>query len=233
MKNIARKLLRLLGYEYTRSTPNNNGNHVLIPRLGCDPYKDIKFLLKAKNTHPVILDIGANTGQSVKKFKKIFPESVIHSFEPSPKTFEKLSNICSGYSNCTPWNMGIGSNDGFLNLHENTFSVMSSFLKLGSLGWGKEHETSKVPIATVTSFTKQHNIKFIDILKCDTQGFELEVFRGAKQLMIENKIGLIYFEFTFTSIYNDLPKFEDVFSILRDNRFRFITSYQPNFQEHL
>jgi len=32
--------------------------------------------------NPIIFDVGANEGQSIKRFKSIFPKSIIHSFEP-------------------------------------------------------------------------------------------------------------------------------------------------------
>ena len=41
-------------------------------------------------TNPLIFDIGANRGQSIDRFKKIFKNPIIHSFEPNPDEFKKL-----------------------------------------------------------------------------------------------------------------------------------------------
>ena len=46
----------------------------------------------------------------------------------------------------------------------------------------------------MNSFCKEKGIDNIDFLKRDVEGFELEVFQGAKTLLKENKIGLIAFE---------------------------------------
>ena len=61
--------------------------------LGCPPTEvgqsalaDMKRFVPA-DARPVILDVGANTGQSVKRYRKTFPSSVIHSFEPSQRIF--------------------------------------------------------------------------------------------------------------------------------------------------
>lgn len=36
-----------------------------------------------------------------------------------------------------------------------------------------------VKTITIDNFVEQHQIKFIDVLKTDTEGFELEVLKGA------------------------------------------------------
>jgi len=40
----------------------------------------IKFLIKKKT--PIIFDVGANKGQIIDRFKKLYPKCIIHSFEP-------------------------------------------------------------------------------------------------------------------------------------------------------
>lgn len=52
-------------------------------------FRDIARFL-AKHEAPLIVDIGANMGQTIQAFKKKFPESSVHAFEPSPSTFEIL-----------------------------------------------------------------------------------------------------------------------------------------------
>ena len=49
----------------------------------------INNLLKDKITeNPIILDVGGNKGQSIKIFKKIFKNPIIHSFEPIKSEFD-------------------------------------------------------------------------------------------------------------------------------------------------
>ena len=52
-----------------------------------------------------------------------------------------------------------------------------------------------MPTTTLDTFVEQHGIKNIDFLKIDTEGFELEVLQGAKQLLSEGKIGTVIFEY--------------------------------------
>ena len=44
----------------------------------------------------IIIDIGANTGQTATEMRKIFPKASIYSFEPIPACFEKLNQSMKG-----------------------------------------------------------------------------------------------------------------------------------------
>ena len=42
--------------------------------------------------NPIIIDVGANEGQSIRRFKNLFENPIIHSFEPIKEEFEKIKN---------------------------------------------------------------------------------------------------------------------------------------------
>ena len=96
----------------------------------------IKVFLK-----PLIFDIGANIGQSIIGFKKNFPNSVIHSFEPCEDFYYKILKIKKRYKNIFVNNCAIhdkknnffyyandfiGSNSSFyeINLHSKDYISM-------------------------------------------------------------------------------------------------------------
>ncbi len=59
---------------------------------------------------PLIFDIGAHRGESVRFFKEIFPWSTIYSFEPDIENFKSLANVCESLSlnrkgECNPFNL--------------------------------------------------------------------------------------------------------------------------------
>ena len=223
MKRLIRDLLRSIGYEVTRSSPRP---------LGLDPFQDMGFFLKGLKS-PIILDVGANIGQSVDKFKRAFPDSFIHSFEPSPRTYAKLSEHCNGLNGVKTWNYGVGSRQATLPFLENTHPDMSSFLAPGEFCWGKVEKTTSVNVLTLDSFAKEQDVEFVHILKSDTQGYDLEVFKGAEGLMRENRIGLIYFEVIFSNQYKDLPAYHEVFRFLSERNFSLVAFYRANFQQDL
>ncbi|MCP9913973.1 FkbM family methyltransferase [Cyanobium sp. BA20m-14] len=222
-KNLSRFLARCAGLEFRRLQK---------PKLGIDPFNDLQYFLSGI-TEPTVYDVGANIGQSVDRFINIFPHSRIHSFEPSPTTFEQLKVHCQRHSNVSAWNLGIGSSDGALEFIENIHSDMSSFLLPSKLAWGEVTNKVNTEVTTIDTFSKGRNIEYIHILKSDTQGFDFEVFKGAEEMMSENRIGLIYFEFIFADMYQNLPSFDQVFRYLTDNGFLLVSFYGFHFQNDL
>ena len=223
MKRLIRYLLRRIGYDVMRYRSGE---------LGRDPFQDMKFFLSGLKS-PTIFDVGANIGQSVDNFRRAFPDSSIHSFEPSPSTYAKLSEHCSGLSGVKTWNYGIGSRQATLPFIENIVSEMSSFLAPSEFCWGKIEKTTNVEVLTLDSFANKQDVEFVHILKSDTQGYDFEVFKGAERLMEDNRIGLIYFEFIFSNMYTGLPSFCEVYRFLSDRNFALVSFYEPHFQQDL
>ena len=53
--------------------------------------KELKIIkLLVNNDTPIIFDVSANKGQSVEYYKKLFPNCIIHCFEPDIDTFKIL-----------------------------------------------------------------------------------------------------------------------------------------------
>lgn len=198
---------------------------------GKDPFSDMAHFVQTDR--PVIFDVGANVGQTISRIRSWFPTCVIHSFEPGPATFRSLSQNASDLKDVSLWNCALGSTTGQATFLENSFSEMSSFLPLGNDGWGEVTKETSVDVNTVDQFCSDQGIEQIDVLKCDTQGFELEVFKGAKSTISANRIGLIYFEVTFSDIYENLPTFAEIYEFLANNDFRLVSLYDFHFENRL
>ena len=70
MKKFIQKLVNLFGYK--------------VMKIKSTDATDLDGLTKSLITksEPVIFDVGANKGQSITRYKKIFQNPIIHSFEP-------------------------------------------------------------------------------------------------------------------------------------------------------
>ncbi len=234
MKDIIKKFKKRPFYKIIRKLSRKLGYDIIplsIDIVGRDPYLDMKKFIN--NDKPVLFDVGANYGQTINEFTGVFNDYEIHSFEPSPAVFEVLKNKTFHRRNIWIWNYGIGSSIGNLLLNENTNQNMSSFLEIGEDGWGFVKHKTSVPVTTIDKFCEERNIKNIDVLKIDTQGFELEVFKGAKISMQENRIGLLYFEITFIDMYKDLPSFGELFDFATNNGFELITIYPIKYKNNI
>ena len=83
MKEIIKKLFEILGYTISRKSDERE-----VKILSLD-----EIYSKKIKSSPLIFDVGANNGQSIKRFQKLFDQPVIHAFEPNIREFKKLEKI--------------------------------------------------------------------------------------------------------------------------------------------
>jgi len=199
--------------------------------IGKDPLLDM--IRRLKNNKPVIFDVGANIGQSIERFKKVLPNSVMYSFEPSARPFIGLREVAARYSGTNVFQAALGSSNGTLTLYENSSSDMNSFLEMGDGGSGEVIGKATVQVKTIDSFCAENNIDYIDILKIDAQGFDFEVIKGAKEMIAAGNIRLLYFEIIFSDMYKNVPRFSEVYDFLLDHGFIMVSLYEFHYQKDL
>ena len=195
--------------------------------FGGDPFRDMRRLTPA--TRPVIFDVGANIGQTVQHFRWHFARPIIHCFEPGRNAFQKLRDQTTRIPNIVLNNIALGFESDSVVFNENTSSEMSSFLNLGPEGWG-ETERYTVQVDTLDNYCAHNSIHAVDILKIDTQGFELQVLKGAEKLVAQHRIGLLFLEITFSKMYDSLPQLDEIYRYLVDRGFSLVTFYRFSYQ---
>jgi FkbM family methyltransferase len=170
---------------------------------------------------PVIYDVGANLGQSVHRFRNLFPNATLHAFEPSPATFRDLEVAASGMHGVVLVNAGVGATPGRMELIERDQRDMSSFLDTDVSGWSEEVARTPVEVVTLDEYARGR----IDLLKSDTQGFDLEVLRGAESLIRSHRIGLVFLEVNFAPLYVGQPRFDELLGWLLDRGLELVGVY--------
>ena len=222
MKNFIQKLINLTGYKLMKLRSVEKG----------DTDGMIKILID--NQQPVIFDVGGNKGQSIEKYKKLFKNPIIHSFEPNTKEMEKVKKKYENDKQLFLNNLAIGEKPGSLEFNINAISGHSSFKNLiPNTTWIKKrsqlakiqsekYTTEKVltKIITLDDYAKNNKINDIDILKIDTQGYEDKVLQGAQELLKKNKIKMIILEIIFSEIYENPLQIFDVEKFLIVNNYK-------------
>jgi hypothetical protein len=77
-----------------------------------------------------------------------------------------------------------------------------------------------VPVVTFDSFAAENSVANINLLKTDTQGYDLEELKGAEGLLQAGSISLVLTECNFERLYEGQPVFSQLLAFLESHRFR-------------
>lgn len=213
MKNYIKKNLEKIGYRITKLSKYSMQND--------NPYIAIKNNFDVEDA--VFFDIGVNQGQTAKKMKSVFPHAIIHGFEPSKICFKYLTENVK-MEKVFFYNKAIGSSNSILEFNEYSWSAISSLLKRAYTS-SKIIETYKVEVITIDDFCKNNDISYINLLKTDTEGYELEVLKGASEMMNENKIQFVLVEIFFNENFIGQASFGDIYNYLLSKNFGLVRFY--------
>ncbi len=179
-------------------------------RPGVDPWLDIGRLRTSWGTRvETIFDVGANDGDARREMIRSFPAATIHSFEPHPASFARLSANCRDQRGPLH-NIALGNHCGDAAMYEYGIdgdgSQMNSLTPRAGFAVRHEFESRVIEIrsSTLDVFCDQEGVERVDLLKLDTEGFDLEVIQGGLRMFEQNRIGFVYAEF------NDLNEREGI-----------------------
>ena len=133
-----------------------------------------------------IFDVGANSGQSAIEYSILFPRARIYSFEPVRKSYGELQQRTRKNPLVSCHQLALGASKSVMKI--DTSAGHSSMYAISNDG------DEEVEVSTVVDFCRDHQIKHLNFLKVDTEGFDLEVVRGAAALIDEASIDFIQVE---------------------------------------
>lgn len=224
LKRSIKKIINKLGFDLRRYDKNQS-------KLNFDDLLEDKI-----SSNPIIFDVGANKGQSVEKYLKIFDKPIIHSFEPVTASYNHMHNKFKNKTNIFLNNVAVGYKIEEKEINVAAKTATSSFNKFNlSTNWlkekSKQYNTSlegyvtsvqKANVITLDAYAKNNNINLIDLVKIDTQGYEDKVLEGSLNLIKENKIKVIISEIIFDDIYEKYLSFSDLEKFLVPFNFRMV-----------
>ena len=161
-----------------------------VPFGQCWPY-DVARHLGSRRVR-VVLDVGANVGQTALYLRRFFPGATIHSFEPIPATFALLQRRTHGLSGITPYQAAVTDRTGHVTMRIESCSECSAVARSENDG-----DTCRVPAVTVDEFFTTAGLTYIDILKVDVEGHEPAVLRGASRVLREGRVRCLFIEVGF------------------------------------
>lgn len=180
---------------------------------------NLKQLIPEVNT---IIDVGANSGQFSKAATHFYPEASIHTFEPLPDLFSKITKKFSSSPKIKLYNVALGNENGVIQFNQNKYGHISSILDISkeNIHYPKtDNDLSKIQVRinSLDSLNIMKQNSGISLLKLDVQGYELEVLKGSKETM--QMLNYVIIEANLEQLYTNQPTFTQINSYLNEKGF--------------
>ena len=201
-----------------------------------DQYYHQKIILKKlkKLKLEIIFDIGAHKGECAKSVLNIKTTKKIYAFEPQKEIFNEYSKILNKNRKIKYINFALSDVSGKRRIQINkktstsTFSkinINSNWFKIKNLLLGSYYKSSflkneYVKTSTGDKFIKLFKLKYIDLLKIDTEGHEYSVLKGFKKNFRKNSIKSILIEIHNNAMYKKY-NIKTIENFLKKNNFIF------------
>lgn len=193
------------------------------PRPSVDPFDGIYARLITTPT-PIIFDVGAHRGESIRRFATLFPDATIHAFEPDHGNYEALRQQFGSDARIVLNQQGVGPGTKRLLYHAYQKTNVGSFKEIDlSNKWtqlrSRQYDTSpdrfktaayEVDVVSIDDYLSAHALPAIHVLKVDTQGFEVEVLRGADTALRAQRLDFLEVEVIVRGPYRDPIGFRDI-----------------------
>jgi FkbM family methyltransferase len=184
----------------------------------------------AGTASPLVFDVGANRGQSIERFRRRFEQPLIHAFEPGREAFAELQRRYAATPGIILNNTALGAQPESRTFLDNDHDDMSSFLEPSVTAWGEITSRYPVDVITLDDYCESRGVDRIDILKIDTQGFDLQVLRGAQRMMRKAAIHMVFTEVIFSEMYKGLPRFDETYAFFADLGYTLVSFYDFYYQ---
>lgn len=150
-----------------------------------------------------VVDVGANKGQFALFARTCFPDCRIISFEPLAPAAAVYERLFADDAKTRLVRAAVSARRGTLTMHVTEHADSSSPLEVGAAqarAFGtKEVGTEEVPAGPLGDFLQPGDLGERNLLKIDTQGYELEVLKGATDLL--PRFDAIYAEVSYVELY--------------------------------
>lgn len=175
----------------------------------------VKNYLKLTNRNNLYIDVGVNIATHSIVFSKLF--SKIIAFEADTINFNqsKENLIINNVNNVKLYNKALGNTYKKISTHQHSNH---------SRGCIRIIEGGDIDCITLDSM----NLKNVDYIKIDVEGFELDVLKGAINT-IKNNSPIIEFEYNGLSLKHYNIKYDDIDNFLNKLEYKFDKRFDDNY----
>ncbi len=153
------------------------------------------WLLSQMPDTGTFLDVGFNKGSWSRGVLAQHPGAFVHAFDPCLDVLEVVEKLNLDRFSFNP--IALASKPGVATFHDyGDLHEMNSLAdRVSDLGASVKPATYDVTVATLDDWAKENDVSFVDVLKLDAEGFDLDIMEGASELFAERRVDLVVFEF--------------------------------------
>jgi FkbM family methyltransferase len=210
VKRLARRVLHRLGLDLIRHPPLPERNSLNA------------HLMRALTHCPVdgVVDVGAHEGGFATRMRQdVGFRGPIVSFEPVDSSFRQLTAAMSGDPSWEGKKLALGAQSGVLPLNVHSSSDFNS-LRTASTYGQQQFEVLRSGTSEYVEVRRLDDVLELAgrlLLKLDTQGFDLEVMRGATNTL--RRIDILVVEVAAISIYEGAPTMLEMMEKIQESGF--------------
>lgn len=214
LSHALHQTLRAFGFDYLRF---NVGHHALARR---------QQLLQTYRVD-LVLDVGANVGQFGGELRDLGYRGRIISFEPLASAYAALTRVAQADGAWQTLPIALGAAERTTTLHISGNSYSSSLLEM--LPTHLELAPASIGVGEQTAQVQTLDALFENLrgeagqvwLKIDTQGYELQVLKGAARSLAQ--IPTIQLEMSLVPLYRAAPLYQDCLAYLTARGYRLVS----------
>jgi len=175
-----------------------------------------------------VFDVGANVGEFSAGMLHGFPAARVWAFEPVRETFAALEENLSRSSAFQAFNCAFGDQPGVAKMRVQGGSHLASIIDPSRPGAGDSEVLQNVPVDTIDTFCRAREVSKIDLLKIDTEGYEMQVLAGAEAMLSKGAAGMVLAEVSFHGDDSRHTPFSSVWAFLSSRGFDLFGFYQQS-----
>ena len=163
---------------------------------------------------PVVVDAGAHNGSETVQMSLLWPQGIVHAFEPVPAVFRQLELNTGHLANICRYPVALAGVNADLTMNVSSGGTDAA----SSLLVPKEHhainphvvfnEQITVPALTLDVWAEQNDCARVDLLWLDMQGGELAALQAAPRVLAT--VRAIHLEAATVEIYEGNPLYPEV-----------------------
>jgi FkbM family methyltransferase len=215
--------------EKVRRLIERAGYRIYAPRqlpIGLNWLLDVERLIGSPDKVQTIFDVGANVGQTALLLNRRFPHSTIYTFEPLAATFAQLCENTRTLQTVVCEHCALGSETKSVELYPKAASTQNSLVPEFNIASGRGAET--IEVRRVDDILQQRSILHLNLLKTDTEGFDLEVMKGAGDALKRGTIDTIISEVGFHPYRRHHTYLYDLQEFLSEHGYELYGMYDQN-----